>query len=99
VRNQQPQPEQHSLNTEIERFPPNPPQTSSEPLTDIGASICVACCRPCPDFDHAQIRSFCPDRERGLVRVGAVRSSSSCRQAASGSECLGYRVAGEEASE
>jgi hypothetical protein len=34
VRNQQPQPEQHSLNTEIERF-----KTSSEPLTDIGASI------------------------------------------------------------
>src|SRR6266567_508263 len=34
VRNQQPQPEQHFLNTEIERF-----KTSSEPLTDIGASI------------------------------------------------------------
>jgi hypothetical protein len=28
-----------------------------------------------------------------------VRSSSSCRQADSGSECLGYRVAGEEAGE
>jgi hypothetical protein len=34
VRNQQPQPEKHFLNTEIERF-----KTSSEPLTDIGASI------------------------------------------------------------
>jgi hypothetical protein len=32
--------------------------------------ICGACCRPCPDLDHAQICSFCPDRRCRLVGAG-----------------------------
>jgi hypothetical protein len=41
-------------------------------------SICALCCRPCPDFHHAQIRSFCPDRECRLAGAGAACSSSLC---------------------